>query len=191
MNRCSIMITYLQYPKGTPVKSLARSDLKINANLIAQVSDELRMPEKNQLPVHRTVKGGQALLKPDESMVREISGSGAICQLRMKIKAQDIPQAMRSTVLSIDFDGKQRVWVPLGEFFGSGLGINPYTTWWRKVDKDGWMMCWWPMPFKESAAFKVTNYAADDLVEVSCDDIVITDWQWDGSKHVFLFRLER
>lgn len=172
------MINYLQYPKGTLVKSLTRSDLKTNGSLIAKVNDELQRPEKNQLPIHRTVKGGQALLKPDESMTREISGPGAICQLRIKIDARDIPQAMRSTVLSIDFDGKQRAWAPLGEFFGSGLGVNPYTTWWRKVDKDGWMTCWWPMPFKESATVKVTNFAADDSVEVYCDDIGITDWQW-------------
>ena len=49
-------------------------------------------------------------------------------------------------LLAIDFDGEQRVWAPVGEFFGSGPGLHPFQGWWRRVEADGWMTCWWPMP---------------------------------------------
>ena len=172
------IINYLKYPEGTQVKTLTRSDLQANAELIARVGRELLRPEQNRLPIGRTVKGGKATLQPGQSMTRTITGPGAIGQLRLRIGAKNIPQALRSTVITADFDGKQRIWAPFGEFFGSGLGINPYKTWWRRVDKDGWMTCSWPMPFRKSASVSVTNYGTTESVEVEFDDIGIADWEW-------------
>ncbi len=74
-------------------------------------------------------------------MEAEVAGSGAICVFRVKVSGDDIRQAMRSTVISADFDGQKCVWAPVGEFFGSGPGINPFKGWWRRVEKDGWMSC--------------------------------------------------
>ncbi len=172
------IIDYLQYAKGTKVKTLTRSDLQAHAELIAKVGRELLRPERNSLPIRRTVQGGKKKLLPGQSMTRSVAGPGAIAQLRLRLDAGNIPQALRSTVITAEFDGKQRIWAPLGEFFGSGLGINPYQTWWRRVDKDGWMTCWWPMPFKESARVSVTNYGTNEPVEVEFGDIGIAEWQW-------------
>jgi len=66
----------------------------------------------------------------------------------------------------------------IAEFFGSGLGINPYKDWWRRVEKDGWMTCWWPMPFKESAEVSVTNHGMTESIEAEFDDIGIAAWKW-------------
>ena len=84
---------------------------------------------------------------------------------------------MRSTVIMADFDGRQRVWAPVGEFFGSGPGLNTFKGWWRQVAEDGWMTCWWPMPFKETAAVILRNYGAQK-VTVELDDIGVADWTW-------------
>lgn len=171
-------INYLQYPAGTAVKSLTLADLEANRGLIAKVGRELMQPENNSLPIRRKVQGGRESLQPGASITRNISGKGAVAVLRLKLGAKDIAQAMRSTVLTVSFDRKRTIAVPVGEFFGCGLGVNPFKDWWRMVDKDGWMTCWWPMPFKEAAEVCITNHSASEAVAVELDDIGIADWQW-------------
>jgi len=122
-------------------------------------------------------EAGKQVLKPGESIRRDIADGGAICLLRVKVDADDIEQAMRSTVIRAEFDGKQRVWAPVGGFFGSGPGLNPLKGWWRQVAKDGWMTCWWPMPFREKATIAVTNHGNCD-VTVELGDVGVADWTW-------------
>lgn len=171
-------INYLEYPQRTKVQTLTKSDLETHSELIAKVGRELLRPGENALPIQRKVKGGKETLNPGETITRKVIGSGAIARLRMRISAKDITQATRSTVITATFDRQQTVWAPFGEFFGSGPGINPYRDWWRMVQKDGWMTCWWPMPFKESAEISVTNHGDSGTVEVEFDEIGIADWQW-------------
>jgi len=170
-------INYIQYPEGTNVKSFTRNDLKASAQLIEKVQRELLAPENNGLQAVRTVAGGKQVLRPGEGIKRDTAGGGAICLLRLKVDADDIEQAMRSTVVRADFDGKQRVWAPVGGFFGSGPGLNPFKGWWRQVEKDGWMTCWWPMPFQKTAAITITNHGASE-VTVELGDIGVADWTW-------------
>ena len=170
-------INYIQYPGGTNVRSFTRDDLKSNAQLIEKVQRELLAPENNGLQPVQTVGGGKQLLGPGKSITRDVAGGGAICLLRVKVDADDIQQAMRSTVVRGDFDGKQRIWAPVGGFFGTGPGLNPFKGWWRQVNKDGWMACWWPMPFKKTAAITINNYGTSD-VTVELGDIAVADWTW-------------
>jgi hypothetical protein len=82
----------------------------------------------------------------------------------MNIYADDLPQALRSTVIQIEFDGTTTVWVPVGEFFGTGYQIRPYKTWYTEVTEKGNMSCWWNMQFKNSAKIRLTNYGVQDVV---------------------------
>jgi len=171
-------INYRHYPGGTGIKTFSPSDLKTHAALVSRVQKALLRPGGNALPIKRTVKGLTRILKPGAAMTREIKNAGAICRLRLRITAEDIKQAMRSTVLQAEFDGKQRIWAPVGEFFGSGVGLNPYKDWWFQVEKDGWMTCWWPMPFKKRAVFRICNYGTTNAVTVELDDIGVAGWKW-------------
>ena len=170
-------INYIRYAKGAKVKTFTKADLKANSALLDKVQRELLKPETNALKVRRTVKGGKATLAPGQSMTREAAGGGAICRIRVKVSGDDIKQTMRSTVIKADFDGKQRIWAPVGGFFGSGPGLNPFKGWWRQVEKDGWMTCWWPMPFKKTAAITISNHGTSD-VTVELGDIGVADWTW-------------
>jgi hypothetical protein len=170
-------INYIQYPESTDVKSFARDDLKANAPMIERVQRELLAPGNNGLAAVRTIAGGKQVLPPGQSITRDIADGGAICRLRVKIGADDIEQAMRSTVVRADFGGKRRVWAPVGGFFGSGPGLNPFKGWWRQVEKDGWMTCWWPMPFRETATIAVTNHGTSD-VTVELGEIAVAEWTW-------------
>ncbi len=170
-------INYVQYPKGTDVKTFTKAGLKTNAELLARVQRELIEPGNNALPIARTVEGGRKTLAPGEFLSRDVSGGGAIGRLRVKISADDLRQALRSTVLIANFDGRQRVWAPLGGFFGTGPGLNPFQGWWRRVEDDGWMTCWWPMPFRETAAVVIRNHGTAP-VTVELAGIGVADWEW-------------
>ena len=85
---------------------------------------------------------------------------GAIRQLTVKLNAENQPQALRSTVLQIEFDGQRTVWCPVGAFFGRGYQSNPFRTWYTEVTEDGTMSCFWVMPFQQECRSQ-----SDQLVE--------------------------
>ena len=170
-------INYIKYPCGTDVKTFTTDDLKEHSVLVNQVQSRLLQPEENQLPVARQAKGRAKVLSGGESLARVVKGTGAISSLKVKIDGKDINQAMRSVVISISFDGKERVLSSIGEFFGCGPGLNPFKGWWRQVQSDGWMKCWWPMPFKRNASVRIINYGSSD-VSVELGEIGISDWKW-------------
>ncbi len=91
-------------------------------------------------------------LRPGKSPMLECTVTAdaphAVRRLAVRLKAKDLEAATRSTVLSIQFDEEKTVWCPMGDFFGSGVGINPCRGWWRTVDKDGWMTCYWVIPWR-------------------------------------------
>ncbi len=61
--------------------------------------------------------------------------------------------ALRSAVIQINWDGEKSpsVWSPLGDFFGTAPGANPYASLPAGLTKDGWWYCNWFMPFAKSA----------------------------------------
>jgi hypothetical protein len=79
--------------------------------------------------------------------------------------------------LSIKFDGKETVWCPLSDFFGSGVGVNPYKSWYTWVEKDGTLFSRWEMPFKETMHAELINYGAQDI-KVGYQTVIHTDYEW-------------
>lgn len=177
-------INYRQYPKETDVKTFTMEDFKAHSDLINTVQKQLLLPEANQIKVSRTIEGSKVVLQPGETVTRSIEGAGAVGSLKVRIQGPNLAQAMRSTVIHADFDGQQTIWVPVGEFFGTGVGLNPYQGWWREVGKDGWMSCYWPMPFKDHAKIALTN-DGKDAVNVEIADIGVADWDWNDRTMYF------
>jgi hypothetical protein len=71
--------------------------------------------------------------------------------------------ALRGLVLVVTFDeaSQPQIWCPLGDFFGSSPGVNPYQSLPFGVsrDKDGVLLSsFWGMPFQKSAAFEIRNF---------------------------------
>ncbi len=86
-----------------------------------------------------------------------IDSPGAIRQLAVKLRAEDQPQAMRSTVLQIECDGQRTVWCPVGEFFGSAYQTKPFRTWYTQMAEDGTMSCFWVMPYQKECKISLIN----------------------------------
>ena len=80
-----------------------------------------------------------------------LSGPGAVRRLDVKLHAGDFDQALRSTVLRISFDGNETVWVPVGDFFGSGNRLSPFQTFYTEVTSDSLFSCFWVMPIRKIA----------------------------------------
>ncbi len=65
--------------------------------------------------------------------------------------------ACRHLLLEVDFDGRSGIRAPLGDFFGSGPGINPYRNLFFTVAADGTMTSRLLMPFRSSMRLSLAN----------------------------------
>jgi hypothetical protein len=81
---------------------------------------------------------------------------GVISQLRLFTDERD-PTRLRSTVLSIAFDGEETVRAPLVDFFGTGPGWNPYSSLPMTVGADGSLACRFAMPFRHGAILSIVR----------------------------------
>ena len=123
-------------------------------------------------------------LAPGEQMNLCIDGEKYIRAFSLILDADDRPQALRSTVISLSFDGKKTLTVPVGDFFGTGYEINPYETYYTKVFENGTMAAFWPMPFQREARVEITNHG-DQVVSLEDMEIRTGEWNWDDRSMYF------
>ena len=150
-------INYRKYADGTKVKSFTMDQLKSADKLLTKVGKQLLA--QNIEGKLKSVKKNIAQLKPNQSVSVEVKGSQAISELLVQLNAKDYKQALRSTVVSITFDGKKTVWVPVGALVGIGYSDEKNDTFFVKVDKDSkTLRSLYYMPFQKSAIVTLTNY---------------------------------
>jgi hypothetical protein len=65
--------------------------------------------------------------------------------------------AYRFLLLGINFDGGKSIATPLGDFFGSAPGVNPYENLFFTVETSGKMTSRLLMPFKQTMRLSLTN----------------------------------
>lgn len=106
------------------------------------------------------------------------AGPAAVRELTFQVTADDLEQALRSTIVGATFDGEECVWAPLGDFLGSGVGANAYQDWYRTVAKDGTLSCRWVMPYETSGKLTLTNLGAAK-VQLSVR-AGVGAWTWDA-----------
>ena len=77
-------------------------------------------------------------------------------------QGEDLDDALARSLLTITFDGADtpQVAVPLGEFFGSGPGQNPFKTAIHQVGESGSMLSYWYMPFRKTAKISLKNQSS-------------------------------
>lgn len=173
-------INYRTYDKGARVKSFSRNDLTEYKSLIDETCKKLLdLPSSDSLG-KKTLKSVD--LSSGENSIT-LSGPGAVAQLSVKLVANTLPQALRSTILSVTFDSNRTVWVPVGDFFGTGNRLSPYRTFYTQVTKDSVMTCFWIMPYKKSCVIKLENVNRQKVM--STLEVTAMDWQWDDRSMYF------
>jgi hypothetical protein len=155
-------VNFRTYAEGTPVSSLNPAMLAAARPAIAAASAALRTPQRTQL-----LPGMPTTLDPGQTQSLELGSPGgpsqAISTLAVLFDAKDLEEALRSTILEITFDGTPTVWCPLGDFFGSGVGLNPFADHYRQVTPEGILRSYFIMPFRSTATVTLRNLGSSPV----------------------------
>lgn len=171
-------INYRTYQSGTEVETFTMerlADAKSRLDTTQQILKEGQRTTDEELE-KKTWEG--SINSGEEVTSFEAEGPGAVRRLSLRIKAPDLPHALRTTILKIAFDGQQTVWVPVGDFFGTGYKIRPYQSWYTQVTGERVLSCTWVMPYEKSASISIEN-VGDHPVTVQFCEADFGDWQWD------------
>ena len=111
----------------------------------------------------KTTKDDVDVPAGDSATVATATGPGAVTALRFtfpQLSAGDAASdhVLHDARLRISFDGKRTVDAPLGEFFGTGLGLYPVRSLMFGVDDSKKeFTAWWLMPYADSAKVEIAN----------------------------------
>lgn len=173
--------TYRAYDDYTPIKTLTKEDFNNAMPLTKKVGELLLNPKK--VENGEQVSFSARLGSKKEKSVALPNGTGAIRELSVSLDNYKNPEVTRTVVLKMEFDGEETVWCPIGDFFGSGIGLNPYQGWYRTVNEDGTMTSRWVMPYQKSGKISVVNLGKKSVkVNVKA---TVGSWQWDDDSMYF------
>ncbi len=156
-------INYRTYPAGTQVATLKKADLETHAGAIRDVAERLASPRKGGVQAEgREQHQFKGTMAPGGTFSHDLHGEHAICSFKVRLTAKDPVQALRKIVLTMQFDRQQTVESPLGDFFGTAPGPNPYASLMCGIEKDGEMWSHWHMPFRRNAVITFHNHGSDE-----------------------------
>ncbi|MRR24034.1 DUF2961 domain-containing protein, partial [bacterium] len=170
-------INYRTYPASTRIVTFSQDELEKAREKIELVQEQLR--DRN-MDIGRLRMKTAAIsddLMSGKQWEMEIPGGAAVRFIRLKIEAENLPEALRSTILEGEFDGEKCIWCPVGDFFGTGYQIRKLNTLYSKVDEDGTMQVFWIMPFEKSARLTISNIG-DSNVKLQ-GEVGWSEWKWD------------
>ncbi len=173
-------INYRTYPSDTRVETFTLDNLAKAQSKVVQVQKLLLAPEDN-LPGE--LNYAKLPLLNNGNAKATIKGSRAIRNMTLKVIADDMEQALRSLVIVMKFDQEQTVWCPAGDFFGTGMGLNPFQGWWRWAKSNQAMNCYWVMPFRQECEFKLEYLGSQDIMAEL--KVGYNEWQWDDRSMYF------
>lgn len=154
-------VSYRNFPSAAGVKTFDPSD-KAN-DVVAVLRKAGTADPKKPVPGAVTKTGAVDVPAGATRTIASATGPGAISQLALTLPqlvsdAKNADAVLRKTRLRISFDGKRRVDAPLGEFFGTGLGLYDVRSLMFGVDaKSAKLSSWWSMPYVGRADIQLTN----------------------------------
>ncbi len=157
-------INYRSYETGTKVDSFTLAQADRAMSLIRKQAALLSAPYGTVPADAGKTTTYDAHIRPGGTETVTLDGPGAVYRLTCKVGAADIEAALRACVITIGFDDlKDAVSAPLGDFFGTAPGPNPYQALPMGVLEDGTLYSHWVMPFKDIAHIAVTNHGDNDV----------------------------
>ena len=181
-------INYRLYDANVNVESFSKETPAKYSKLLQKTNQQLSgfmelSPLSARSQNERKVNSNSFSLAPAASKLINLQQPGAIKSLCLSLKASNINDAIKNTRIQIDFDGKTTVDVPVGFFFGCGDKLMTAKDWYRKIDANGNMSCYWVMPFRKNAVIRILNKGDQTIIgnlEVATDH-----WQWDDRSMYF------
>ncbi len=159
--------TYATYPKGTVLPTFKRELSRTEKAALQEANNALShcgpflpaSPNEEVEEFTLSSSGGGTCV------VHRATGPALIKTLRLKLDPAAGPEdreALREWTIQIRWDGEKSpsVWAPLGDFFGTAAGANPYISLPGGLTDDGWWYCHWPMPFTSEYEITLINDGA-------------------------------
>ena len=172
-------IEYRTYRKGTHVETFSLAELRRDGVAVSELRRKLAGCGLGLEGLKTCPVSLDGVIAPGQSVTHRIEGSRAVRLLALNLNGGRDPQALRSTVIEMTFDGERTVWAPAGDFFGTGYKLSPYRMWHTQVSGGGLMESAWVMPFKKSCELMLRNFGTN-AVTVSQGELVTAPWRWDS-----------
>ena len=167
------------YGKGTDVETFSLAALRRDEVSVSELRRKLAGCGLGLEGAKTKTVALDGVIAPGQSVTHKIEGSRAVRLLAMTLNGGRDSQALRSTVIEMTFDGERTVWVPAGDFFGTGYKLSPYRMWHTQVSGGGLMESAWVMPFKTSCELTLRNLGTN-AVTVSQGVLVTAPWRWNS-----------
>lgn len=175
------IFTFREYAEGTKVKTFTMEDFEAARALTEKTGGMLLNPTAKG--VGDPLRFSATLGNQEEKSVALPAGVAAVRELSVKLGSYENPNVTRQVILKMEFDGKETVWCPIGDFFGSGIGLNPVQGWYRTVAEDGSMSCRWVMPYQEGGKVSLLNLSGAEVE--ACLEVKTDAWDWDDRSMYF------
>jgi hypothetical protein len=167
------------YGAGTAVETFSLDALRRDGTALSELRRKLAGGGLGLEGVKTRGVRLDGVLAPGQSVTHTVEGTRAVRLLAMNLNGGRDDQALRSTVIELAFDGERTVWVPAGEFFGTGYRLAPSRTWHTQVSRGGLMEAAWVMPFRKRCDFTLRNLGTN-AVTVTQGMLVTAPWRWDS-----------
>ena len=170
-------VNYLSFPNDTLVEPFSLPLSAEQMSALQSVNDYLG-GNLSTLPntYHGVLEQVKTITIPagESTEIFEVSGSGAIVGIHMKINDIDRSigpdgvshewKALSDLCISMRWDKQKTdsVWSTLGGFFGTLTGLNPYASLPLGVLDDGTMYSNWYMPYEDGAIIRISNDGNED-----------------------------
>jgi len=178
-------VGYRTYAPGTIVEPFSMSALPALRETMHEVALALQPQHLRVLRAPNVLRSVSGSLRPGEDhLVLDLYGPSAITYLQLSLRASHdlLPSVLRECLLTIRFDDQPQpsVWAPVGDFFGSTPGINPYTTLPLGMERGGPCYSNWYMPFASRAEIRLHNESSVPV------EFALIAWvkpiQWEAGK---------
>jgi hypothetical protein len=169
-------VNYRTYEPGTHVETFQLDQLETLAEPIQRVASQLSDARQVGTTTSGSAEQFRLVLQPGGTERVTLTGPGAISRAAVRLSAVNRDNALRGVVVRIEFDGEATVESPLGDFFGSGPGINPYQGLPMGMTQWGEMYSHWYMPFRKSAEIELANYTGEEVTLTG--ELALADYRW-------------
>jgi hypothetical protein len=159
-------VDYRTYPKGTELETFSLAALAAAGPKLHEVEKTLRNGLEPGAGGNLEVGNTEEVAPGQKARLLRFDGPGMLTELAAILA--DVPDpagTLRSLVLVGTFDGSStpQIWCPLGDFFTSGPGFNPFRSLPSSIgnlkERESRLRfeAAWRMPFAKSAVFEVFN----------------------------------
>jgi hypothetical protein len=166
-NKSYFHVNYSTFPPGVTVPTFTTNLTAAEQGALSNV-DNFFMNHLGSDPagvrIGETTITNSYTIAPGQSVTPlNFSGQGAITAFKVRVDGMagtsDQWAALRALTMSMSWDGETNssLWAPLGDFFGTACGYIPYTALPLGMQSNGWMYCYWYMPFASQAQIVIGN----------------------------------